>query len=196
MQKIIIATHNQGKLLEFKQMFVNYNVDIVAAGELGISDPEETEDSFQGNALLKARHVCKLTGEIALADDSGLVVPALNGAPGIYTARWAGPERDFAKAMTKINNLLADKPREAYFECVLALVKPDGSECTFDGRTYGNLAWPFRGGISYGFDPMFVPEGDTRTYGEMTNPEKFKTSARAKAFDSFAVTMLGAVQKI
>ena len=190
MQKIIVATHNKGKLIEFKQLFANYNVNIIAAGELNISDPEETEDSFRGNALLKAHHVSKLTGEIVFADDSGLVVPALNGAPGIHTARWAGPERDFIKAMTKLNNLLEHKSRDAYFVCVLALVKPGGHEYFFEGKSEGTLTWPYRGEIGVGFDPMFIPRGDTRTYGEMTKAEKFTTSARSKAFDSFAKAML------
>jgi XTP/dITP diphosphohydrolase len=190
MQKIIIATHNKGKLIEFKQMFANHNVNIISAGELNTSDPEETEDSFSGNALLKAHHVSKLTGEIVLADDSGLVVPAINGAPGIHTARWAGPERNFVKAMTKLNDLLEDKSRDAYFICVLALVKPDGREYLFEGKSYGTLAWPYRGEIGVGFDAMFIPNGDTRTYGEMSKAEKFTTSARSNAFDSFAKAML------
>lgn len=190
MQKIIVATHNKGKLIEFKQLFINYDVNIISAGELNISDPEETEDSFKGNALLKAHHVSNLTGEIVLADDSGLVVPALNGAPGIHTARWAGPERDFIKAMTKLNDLLEHKSRDAYFICVLALVKPDGSEYLFEGKCEGTLTWPYRGEIGVGFDAMFIPNGDTRTYGEMTKADKFITSARSNAFNIFAKTML------
>lgn len=190
--KLVIATHNQGKLKELTSFLSPYGLLVEIASNMGLDDPEETEESFIGNALLKARYVAKKTNTIAFADDSGLVVPALGGKPGIHTARWAGPSRDYPLAMKKVHDLLEDKPRDAYFVTVLAIVWPDGQELIFEGKTLGTLAWPIRGDFSYGYDPMFIPEGDNRTYAEMTLQEKTMTSARGKAFMLFKKALLDA----
>ena len=182
---LILASHNQGKLEEFKTFLSLYDLNINSSGNLGIEEPEETENTFEGNALLKAKYTAEKTGHISIADDSGLVVPALDGMPGIYSARWAGPERDFAIAHKKINDLLDDKPRDAYFTCVLAVV-------WLEGQSHGQLVWPTRGDGGFGYDSMFVPCGDTRTYAQMTRIEKSKLSHRAKAFKLFQETLLGA----
>lgn len=189
---LILASHNQGKLEEFKTLLSLYDLNINSSGNLGIEEPEETENTFEGNALLKAKYTAEKTGHISIADDSGLVVPALDGMPGIYSARWAGPERDFAIAHKKINDLLDDKPRDAYFTCLLAVVWPYGSSKIFEGQSHGQLVWPTRGDGGFGYDSMFVPSGDTRTYAQMTRVEKSKSSHRAKAFKLFQETFLGA----
>ncbi|MCX7352220.1 MAG: RdgB/HAM1 family non-canonical purine NTP pyrophosphatase [Proteobacteria bacterium] len=189
---LILATHNQGKLEEFKTLLSLYDLNINSSGNLGIEEPEETENTFEGNALLKAKYTAEKTGHISLADDSGLVVPALDGMPGVYSARWAGPERDFAIAHKKINDLLENKPRDAYFTCVLAVALPDGSSKIFEGQSHGELVWPTRGDGGFGYDSMFVPAGDSRTYAQMTRIEKSKSSHRTKAFKLFQETLLGA----
>ena len=187
---LILATHNQGKLEEIQTLLSPYELNINSSGNLSIAEPEETEDTFEGNALLKAKHTAVKTGHISLADDSGLVVPALDGMPGIYSARWAGPERNFAAAREKVNTLLEDKPRNAYFVCVLAITWPDGSSKVFEGQSHGEIVWPTRGECGFGYDSMFVPSGDTRTYAQMTKIEKAQTSHRAKAFKLFRETLL------
>ncbi len=187
---LILATHNQGKLEEIKTLLSPYGLQINSSGSLSIEEPEETENTFEGNALLKAKYTAEKTGHVSLADDSGLVVPALNGMPGIYSARWAGPERDFAIAHKKINDLLGDQPRDAYFICVLAVAWPDGSSKIFEGQSQGELVWPTRGDGGFGYDSMFVPSGDTRTYAQMTRIEKSQTSHRTKAFELFQETLL------
>lgn len=179
--ELVIASHNKGKLFEFSELLKPFGVTTYSAGDKGVEEPEETGLTFAENALLKA-HVSALhTGLPALADDTGLVVPALDGAPGIYSARWAGPDRDFQYAMQKVHNQIGDQDRSAHFVCCLALVWPDGHEEVFEGRSHGHLVWPKRGTGGHGYDPMFQPNGDTRTYGEMTLEEKNVTSHRSKA---------------
>ena len=188
---LILATHNQGKLEEIQALLSPYGLNINSSGNLGIEEPEETENTFEGNALLKAKYTAVKTGQISLADDSGLVVPALDGMPGIYSARWAGPERNFAAAREKVHDLLEDKPRNAYFICVLAIALPDGSSKIFEGQSHGVLTWPAKGENGFGYDPIFIPSGDTRTHAQMTKSEKLRTSARAKAFKLLQETILG-----
>ncbi len=187
---LVIATHNHSKLEEIKVLLEPYQLNIKSSESLDVAEPDETETTFAGNALLKARYTANKTGYVSLADDSGLSVPALDGMPGIYSARWGGPERDFQMACEKVNHRLGDKPRKAYFICVLAVVWPDGSAKIFKGQTQGQLVWPTRGEKKFGYDSMFVPNGDTRTYGEMTIAEKSLTSHRTKAFALFKRSLL------
>ena len=154
----------------------------MAAGSLGISEPEETGDSFEANAALKARAAVEASGLPALADDSGLVVPALGGAPGIYSARWAGPARDFRVAMERVHRELGDKNRSAKFVAVLALAWPGGNIQLFRGEVEGSLTWPPRGDRGFGYDPIFIPIGANLTFGEIDPEEKHRISHRARAF--------------
>ena len=187
---LILATHNSGKLKEIQHMLSPYGLNIDSSGSLDIEEPEETESTFAGNALLKARYTATKTGYVSLADDSGLVVPSLDGLPGIYSARWGGAERDFTMACEKVNSLLEDKPRDAYFVCVLAIAWPDGTERTFEGQSHGQLIWPTQGKSGFGYDSMFVPSGDTRTYAQMTPLKKAQISHRTKAFKLFKESLL------
>lgn len=155
---------------------------MISAAALGAPEPEETGDSFRANALLKARSCAETTQRPSLADDSGLVVPALDGAPGIYSARWAGPDRDFNLAMKRVHDALGDRDRRAYFVCALALAWPDGSAECFEGRVDGRLVWPPRGDRGFGYDPMFQPDGHAETFGEMAPEAKHAISHRARAF--------------
>lgn len=179
--ELVIASHNKGKLFEFSKLLKPFGVTTYSAGDKGVEEPEETGTTFEANALLKARVSAQHTGLPALADDTGLVVPVLDGAPGIYSARWAGPARDFNAAMAKVHEQIGDQDRSAHFVCCLALVWPDGHEEVFVGKSYGALVWPKRGTGGHGYDPMFQPDGEIRTYGEMTLDEKNITSHRAKA---------------
>ncbi len=185
-KKIILATHNQGKIREFSRLFAPLGVEIIAGSALDLEEPEETGNSFADNALLKARAACKATGLPALADDSGLCVTALKGAPGIYSARWAEQadgQKDFAKAMAKLHRELADSPdRSAAFVAVLALVTPEGQEHLFEGRAEGHIIWPPRGDQGFGYDPVFMARGSTKTFAEISAQEKQNFSHRAKAF--------------
>lgn len=188
--KILLATHNKGKVAELKAMLAPYGVDVTSAGEMELGEPQETENTFVGNALIKARAAAKATGLSVLADDSGLCVNALNDDPGVYTADWAGPSRDYVAAMTKVHDALGDAPdRTAYFVSVIVLVHPDGREEIFEGRCHGTITWPPRGNGGHGYDPVFVPEGETRTFAEMTLEEKAKYSHRAKAFEAMIKTV-------
>jgi len=183
--ELVLASHNAGKLREITALFEGHPFTVTSAADHDVEEPEETEDSFSGNALLKARATMAATGKAALADDSGLVVPALNGAPGIYSARWAGPNRDFIMAMQKVNGSLAatgGQDKSAYFICVLALVWPDGHEEVFEGRVHGTLVWPPRGDRGFGYDPMFVAAGHDQTFGEMDPQQKLDIGHRADAF--------------
>jgi len=183
--ELVLASHNQGKLREIAALFAGKPFTVSSATDHGVLEPEETEDSFVGNALLKARHTVDATGKPAIADDSGLVVPILNGAPGIYSARWAGPDRDFIMAMQKVNSSLATTggaDRRAHFICVLALAWPDGHSEVFEGRVEGELVWPPRGDRGFGYDPMFVANGYDLTFGEMEPQEKLDIGHRADAF--------------
>ncbi len=180
---LVIASHNAGKVREIAELLGPYVATFTAAGELGLPEPEETGTSFVANAELKAR-AAAAAGHVALADDSGLVVPALGGDPGIYSARWAGPDKDFALAMRKVEDGLAGKTdRTAYFVCALSLAWPDGHVETVEGRCYGTLVWPARGERGFGYDPMFLPDGYGRTFGEMTAADKHAISHRADAFE-------------
>ena len=189
--KIVIATHNKGKLAEFADLLKPYGVTAVSAGELGLPEPAETENTFAGNARLKAVAAMKASGLIALSDDSGLCVEALGGEPGVYTADWAGPGRDWSQAMRLVEEKLSAKgavkpeQRRAYFACTLCVVWPDGAERIFEGRAQGTLAWPPRGALGHGYDPMFIPDegGGVKTFAELDPQEKNKISHRAKALE-------------
>ena len=184
--KIVLATHNKGKVAELSALLKPYGVEVVSASELGLSEPAETENTFVGNALIKARAASVATGLPCLADDSGLCVSALNGDPGVYSADWAGDPRDFKVAMTKVHDALGEaSDRSAYFISVFALVIPDGTEQIFEGRCNGQIIWPPRGTGGHGYDPIFMADGETRTFGEMSLDEKAKYSHRAKAFEKF-----------
>ena len=181
--RLLIATHNKGKLAEITELLAPFGVVTVGAGDYGLAEPEETGVSFEENAALKARAAAQASGIPALADDSGLVVPALDGAPGIYSARWAGPDKDFSLAMRKVEEQLAGKPdRSAFFVAVLALAWPDGRTEIFRGETHGTLVWPPRGTKGFGYDSIFVPNGATLTFGEIEPQVKHAVSHRAAAF--------------
>jgi len=182
--RLLVATHNPGKARELAEILENRFV-LVTAGELGLPEPEETEASFVGNALLKARQAADASGLPALADDSGMSVAALDGAPGIYSARWAGPDRDFYAAMRKVEQRLEEtgaEDRAAWFTCALALAWPHGAAVVVEGRIDGTLTFPPRGTLGFGYDPIFVPEGGTQTFGEMGPAAKDAVSHRARAF--------------
>ncbi|HXP75504.1 MAG TPA: RdgB/HAM1 family non-canonical purine NTP pyrophosphatase [Stellaceae bacterium] len=182
-RRLLIATHNTGKLAEIDDLLRPFHVEVVGAGALGLPEPEETGETFEANATLKAHAAAKASGFPALADDSGLVVPALGGEPGIYSARWAGPQRDFALAMRTVEDRLQGKSdRRACFVAALALAWPDGHVEVFRGEAHGVLIWPPRGSKGFGYDPMFQPDGDTRTFGEIDPVEKHRISHRADAF--------------
>jgi XTP/dITP diphosphohydrolase len=180
--RLVIASHNRGKVQEIAALLAPFAVDAVSAGALGLPEPDETGDSFEANAALKAQAAAEASGLPALADDSGLVVPALGGAPGIYSARWAGPAKDFRTAMSRVQSELGDSDRSASFVAVLALACPDGDTALFRGEVPGRLVWPPRGERGFGYDPMFVPEGHTLTFGEIEPAEKHRISHRARAF--------------
>jgi XTP/dITP diphosphohydrolase len=191
--RILIATHNAGKLEEMQQLFAPHGVSVVGAAEMDLAEPEETEDTFIGNARIKARAAVAATGLAALADDSGIEVDALDGAPGVYTADWAETPtgRDFVMAMTKAHNLLEEKnathPRRARFCTTFVLAWPDGHEEIFVGKVDGTLVWPMRGTIGHGYDPMFQPDGHGITFAEMTASQKNAISHRADAFAKLIV---------
>ena len=179
---LVIATHNPGKVREIADLLRPYAKSFKSNIELGLPEPEETGLTFVANAELKALAAAK-AGHVALADDSGLVVPALGGDPGIYSARWAGPTKDFRIAMRKVEDGLASKTdRSAYFVCALSLAWPDGHVETVEGRCHGSLVWPPRGEKGFGYDPMFVPDGFDITFGEMDPARKHEMSHRADAF--------------
>ena len=181
--KLVIASHNAGKVREIGELLSPYGAEVVSAGALGLPEPEETGSTFAENAELKALAAAKASGFPALADDSGLAVDALLGAPGIYSARWAGPSKDFGHAMTKIHEQIGDNPdRKAQFVCALSLAWPDGHVETFEGAIHGVLVWPIRGANGFGYDPMFEPNGRSETFGEMPSDQKHAISHRAVAF--------------
>jgi XTP/dITP diphosphohydrolase len=180
--RLVIASHNPGKVEEIAALLAPFAVETIAAGSLGIPEPAETGDSFEANAALKARAAAAASELPALADDSGLVVPALGGAPGIYSARWAGPAKDFRVAMERVHRELGSKDRNARFVAVLALAGPGGCAELFRGEVGGNLTWPPRGDRGFGYDPIFIPQGATLTFGEIDPVEKHRISHRARAF--------------
>src|SRR5258708_5290172 len=180
--RLVIASHNQGKVKEISALLMPFRIAALAAASLGIPEPEETGDSFEANAALKAGAAAQASGLPALADDSGLVVPALGGAPGIYSARWASPTKDFRIAMARVHRELDEQDRSALFVAVLALAWPDGDIELFRGEVAGALVWPPRGERGFGYDPMFVPEGRTETFGETEPAHEHRISHRAPAF--------------
>ena len=197
--KLVIATHNSGKLVEMRELLAPYGVEAVSAGELGLDEPEETGISFRANARIKAVAAARAAKLPAFADDSGLAVDALDGAPGIYSARWAGPNKDFAAAMAQIERLLQERgattpaKRKAHFVSALCVAWPDGHLEEVEARADGTLVWPPRGTAGFGYDPMFLPDGHSRTFGEMTSIEKhglpplgLGLSHRARAFVKLA----------
>lgn len=183
---LVAATHNKGKVKELKDLFEPLGFKVVSAIELDLAEPEETEKTFTGNAILKARAAAIATGRPALSDDSGLSVNALGGAPGIYSARWAGEPRDFGRAMEKVREELKNSGSDDYsarFVCALAVVWPDGHEEVFEGEVKGHLEFPPRGEKGFGYDPIFVAEGEKITFGEMDPARKHAMSHRADAFE-------------
>ncbi|HVO04701.1 MAG TPA: RdgB/HAM1 family non-canonical purine NTP pyrophosphatase [Candidatus Cybelea sp.] len=181
-QKLILASHNKGKAKEIAELLRPFAVEVLSAGAVGLPEPEETEDSFIGNAKLKALAATKAVKLPALADDSGLCVDALDGAPGIYSARWAGPAKDFYAAMDRVLKGIDGKPRGAHFVAALALAWPDGHCDVFEGKVFGTLVDAPRGTRGFGYDPIFKPEGYAITFGEMDPDEKHRISHRAVAF--------------
>jgi XTP/dITP diphosphohydrolase len=206
--RLVIATHNPGKLAEMRDLLAPYGIDAISAGELKLKEPDETGMTFRDNARIKAEAAAKATGFAAFADDSGLAVDALDGAPGIYSARWAGPDRDFRGAMEMIEAKLHDRGattpdrRKAHFVSALCVAWPDGHLEEFEARVDGTLVWPPRGTKGFGYDPMFLPDGhedgQLRTFGEMASEEKHGLpprgkglSHRARAFLKLAEACLG-----
>lgn len=183
--RIVVASHNAGKVREINDLLRPFGLEAVSASDLNLPEPDETEVTFIGNAVLKARAAATASGLPALADDSGLAVDALDGAPGIYSARYAGPDRDFAFGMARLNREMAESgrpERTARFICALALVWPDGEHAAFEGRAEGQIVWPPRGSMGFGYDPVFLPVGHDITFGEMDPDAKHAMSHRADAF--------------
>ncbi|MBB1089987.1 RdgB/HAM1 family non-canonical purine NTP pyrophosphatase [Rhodopseudomonas pseudopalustris] len=202
--KLVIATHNPGKLAEMRELLAPYGIEAVSAGELGLGEPDETGDSFRANARIKAEAAAQAAKLPAFADDSGLSVDALDGAPGIFSARWAGEGKDFNAAMAQIERLLRERgatapaQRGAHFVSALCVAWPDGHIEEVEARADGTLVWPPRGDAGFGYDPMFLPDGHDRTFGEMTSIEKhglpplgLGLSHRARAFVKLAEICLG-----
>ena len=202
--RLVIATHNPGKLREMRELLSPYGIDAVSAGELGLGEPEETGTSFRENARIKAMAAAEATSLPAFADDSGLAVDALDGAPGIHSARWAGPNKDFMAAMTRVERLLQERgaktpdQRKAHFVSALCVAWPDGHLEEVEARVDGTLVWPPRGAEGFGYDPSFLPDGHGRTFGEMVSIEKhglpplgLGLSHRARAFVKLAEICLG-----
>lgn len=192
--KLVIASHNAGKVREIADLLGPHGINPVSAGELGLDEPEETGTTFIANAELKAVAAAKASGLPALADDSGLCVDALGGDPGIYSARWAGPTKDFTIAMAKVNAALdakgADASRAAHFICALSLAWPDGHVESFEGRVDGTLVWPPRGDKGFGYDPIFQPVGHSISFAEMDPAAKHAMSHRADAFAQLVAALL------
>ncbi len=191
-QKLVVATHNPGKAVELAAILEN-RFELIAAGTLGLPEPDETETTFVGNALLKARAAAEASGLIALADDSGLSVTALDGAPGIFSARWAGPGKDFAVAMQKVAERLEEIGAEdysAWFTSALAVAWPGGPAVVVEGRVDGTLTFPPRGAKGFGYDPIFIPEGGDLTFGEMDPAAKDAISHRTRAFAKLKAAIL------
>lgn len=195
---LVVASHNEGKVREIADLLAPFGIETLAASALGLPEPEETGATFADNAALKARAAAAASGRPALADDSGLEVAALGGAPGIYSARWAGPEKDFTAAMARIERELAaragagDVSRRARFVCALCLAWPDGHVEAFEGTVEGTLVWPPRGTRGFGYDPVFLAEGERETFGEMDPARKHAISHRARAFRKLVDGCFGA----
>ncbi len=198
--RLVVASHNPGKLREIADLVAPFGLDVVSAGALGLPEPEETETTFAGNARLKAVAAATASGLPALSDDSGLEVEALGGDPGVYSARWAGPSKDFGAAMKRVADELTKRgawsgagPR-ANFTCALSLAWPDGVAHIFEGKVFGRLVWPPRGAQGFGYDPMFQPDGEALTFGEMDPAAKHAISHRARAFALFVDACLSGRQ--
>ncbi len=195
-EKILIATHNKGKLEEFREILAPHGVDVTSAGELNLAEPAETENTFEGNARIKAKAAMDASNLITIADDSGLCVDALGGAPGVYTADWAGPSRDWMMAMRTVEEKLqaagavSPEQRGATFNCTLLVLWPDGHERIYVGQAPGHLSWPPKGHFGHGYDPVFVPEGFDISFGQMPNEQKNKISHRARALEKLLKDLL------
>jgi XTP/dITP diphosphohydrolase len=194
--RLVVASHNAGKLREIDDLIRPFGLEAVSAGSVGVPEPEETETTFAGNARLKALHSARTTGLPALSDDSGLEVEILGGDPGVLSARWAGPQKDFTFAMQKVADAVAARqgwtpegPR-ANFTAALCLAWPDGRTEVFEGRVFGRLVWPPRGEKGFGYDPMFLADDTTQTFGEMDPTHKHANSHRARAFALFVAACL------
>ncbi len=190
--RIVAATHNPGKVPEIAAL-LGEDYEILTAGQLNLPEPDETETTFVGNAMLKARHAAQLSGEVALADDSGLSVAALDGAPGIFSARWAGPGKDFAVAMRKVEERLEEigaTDMSAWFTSALAVAWPDGPCVVVQGEVHGRLTFPPRGDKGFGYDPVFIPEGGDLTFGEMEPAAKEAISHRTRAFAKLRAALI------
>ena len=194
-ERLVVASHNEGKVREINDLIAPFGVAAVSARELGLPEPEETGQTFAENAILKAVAAATASGLMALSDDSGLAVDALDGAPGIYSARWAGPEKDFSLAMRNVEEKLqaggatAPADRKAHFVCALCVATADGETEVFEGRVHGQLVWPPRGGQGFGYDPMFQPDGYDITFGEMEPDAKHAISHRAVAFNKLIAAL-------
>ncbi len=192
MRELVLASHNKGKLTELTELLRAFKVEIISAGALGLPEPDETASDFAGNAQIKALAAAIATGLPAFSDDSGFCLAALNGEPGVLSARWGGPEKDFAGAMALVNERVGDAAdRRAWFVAALCLAWPDGHTETFVGRVDGSMVWPPRGDKGFGYDPMFLPEGGTRTFGEMDPDAKHAVSHRARAFAQVMASCFG-----
>ncbi len=195
-RRLVIATHNAGKLREMRELLMPYGIEAVSAGELALAEPDETGTSFRDNARIKAMAAAAASGQPAFADDSGLVVDALAGAPGIHSARWAGPTKDFGRAMQEIERQLAERgatrpeQRKAHFVSALCVAWPDRHLEEFEDRVDGILVWPPRGTLGFGYDPMFLPDGHARTFGEMPSEEKHGLPPRGKGLSHRARAFL------
>lgn len=190
--RIVVATHNAGKVPEISAL-LGGNYELVTAGQLNLPEPDETESTFTGNAMLKARHAAELSGEVSLADDSGLSVAALDGAPGIFSARWAGPGKDFAVAMKKVEERLEEigaTDRAAWFTSALAVAWPDGPCVVVQGEVHGQLTFPPRGDRGFGYDPLFIPNGGDQTFGEIEPAAKDAISHRTVAFAKLRAALI------
>jgi XTP/dITP diphosphohydrolase len=199
--RLVVASHNPGKQRELDDLVRPYGLEVISASSLNLPEPAESGETFADNARLKAMAAAQASGLPALADDSGLEVEALVGAPGIYSARWAGPEKDFELAMRKVADAVSARgawsgpgPR-ANFTCALALAWPGGEPQIFEGRVFGSLVWPSRGNKGFGYDPMFLPDGESLTFGEMDPARKHAISHRARAFDQFLASCLEISQR-
>jgi XTP/dITP diphosphohydrolase len=194
--RLVIATHNPGKLAEMRDLLAIYGIDAISAGDLGLPEPEETGTTFQANARIKAEAAARASKQPAFADDSGIVVDALDGDPGIYSARWAGPDKDFRLAMNKIQTLLIERgakaaeQRRAHFVSALCVAWPDGHLEEFEARVDGAVVWPPRGNLGFGYDPLFLPDGQTKTFGEMSAEDKHGLPPRGRGLSHRARAFL------
>ena len=199
-EKLVVASHNPGKVQEINDLLAPYGLSAVSAGDLGLAEPEENGASFVANAIIKAKAAALASGLPALADDSGLEVAALGGEPGIYSARWGGPNKDFHAAMQRVHDelqargALSPEQRRANFNCALALAWPDGHAERFEGKVFGHLVWPPRGALGFGYDPFFVADGENITFGEMDPARKHAMSHRAQAFKQLLAACLEPAQ--